>query len=139
MPTTSDSASSDTMLIVKPKRYMPISAGKIDMGSATAATKVARPLRRNSHTTTTASSAPSPSIFSDAWYSSSTGVTKSKASVKCISGCAVPSCAMAARTPLPISTSLAPRLRATSKPTTGLPFSSAAERGSATVSPTVAT
>ncbi len=139
MPMTSDSASSDTTLIEKPKKYMPISAGKIDIGSATADTRVARPLRKNSHTTSTASSAPSPSILSEAWYSSSTGVTKSNASVKVRSGCAARSSASAARTAVPTCTSLAPRLRATSKPTTFWPLSSAAARGSATLSATVAT
>jgi hypothetical protein len=45
----------------------------------------------------------------------------------------------AADTAASTSTSLAPRLRVISKPTTGLPFSSAALRRSATVSVTVAT
>ena len=38
---------------------MPMKAGSTDIGSATADTSVARQLRRNSHTTTTASTAPS--------------------------------------------------------------------------------
>ena len=59
MPTTSESASSVRMLIVKPKYCMPTKAGIIDSGSATAEISVARAECRNSQTTTTASSAPS--------------------------------------------------------------------------------
>ena len=51
-----------------------------------------------------------------------------------MSGCAALSLASAARTPSVTSISLAPRERTISKPTTGLPSSSAAERLSATVS-----
>ena len=68
--------------------------------------------------------------------SSATGVTKSKASLILRSGSAARNSASALRTPAPTSTSLAPRLRVTSKPTTGLPSSSASERGSATPSVT---
>ena len=117
---------------------MPIKAGMTDSGSATAEIKVARQSRKNSHTTSTASSAPSISKISEARYSSSTGVTKSNASVSCISGRASLISASAARTPRPASTSLAPLLRAISNPTTGTPLSSALERGSAMVSCTLA-
>ena len=59
MPTTSDKASSEITLTLKPSRYMPANAGITDSGSATADTNVARRLRRNSQTTSTASTAPS--------------------------------------------------------------------------------
>ena len=59
MPTTSDSASSVTTLSVKPSKYIAAKVGMTDSGSAVADTKVARQSRRNSHTTSTASSAPS--------------------------------------------------------------------------------
>ncbi len=59
MPTTSDSDSSVTTLMVKPNRCMTAKVGITDSGSAVAATSVARQSRRNSHTTSTASSAPS--------------------------------------------------------------------------------
>ena len=54
-------------------------------------------------------------------------------------GWAACSCATAARTPRATSTSPAPLVRKTSKPTTGRPSCVATERGSATVSSTVAT
>ena len=117
---------------------MPIKAGMTDSGKATAEMNVARQSRKKSQTTSTASSAPSINSVSDAAYSSSTGVTKSNASVSCISGRASLISASAARTPRPASTSLAPLLRAISKPTTRTPFSRALERGSAIVSDTVA-
>ena len=66
--------------------------------------------------------------------SRSTGSTKLKASVIVMSGCSALSSSSAARTPSATSTSPAPRVRTISKPTTGLPSSSAAERCSATVS-----
>ena len=111
----------------------------MDSGSATADTKVARQSRKNSHTTTTASRAPSYSSTIEPVYSSSTGATKLKASVSSMSGCWALSSASAVCTAAPTATSLSPLLRATSKPTTDLPFSSAAERGSAVVSVTRAT
>ena len=58
-PTTSDIASSVTTLTEKPRASMPMNAGITDSGNATAETKVARQSRRNSHTTSTASNAPS--------------------------------------------------------------------------------
>ena len=61
MPTTSDSDSSVTTLSEKPSRYMAPKVGMIDSGSAVAETSVARQSRRNSQTTSTASSAPSSS------------------------------------------------------------------------------
>ncbi len=118
---------------------MPIKAGITDSGKATADTKVARQSRKNSQTTSTASKPPSISRVSEALYSSSTGVTKSKASVNSMSGWLSCRVFRAARTPRPASTSLAPLLRATSKPTTGTPLSSAVERCSAMVSCTSAT
>ncbi|MNT06645.1 hypothetical protein D3C72_1413220 [compost metagenome] len=139
MPTTSDIASSVITLMEKPKRCMPMNAGMIDSGSATAETNVARQSRKNSHTTSTASSAPSYSRCMEPSYSSCTGFTKLKASVTSRSGCCSRSSFKAANTAPPTSTSLAPLLRATSKPTTGLPLSKAIARGSATVSVTVAT
>ena len=59
MPTTSDSDSKVTMLIVKPNRCIAPKAGITDSGSAVAATKVARQLRRKNQTTMTARIAPS--------------------------------------------------------------------------------
>ena len=59
MPTTSDSDSSVTTLIVKPNRCIAKKVGMIDSGSATAEISVARQSRRNAHTTITASRAPS--------------------------------------------------------------------------------
>ena len=53
-----------------------------------------------------------------------------------MSGCSALSFSSSARTPLATSSSPAPRLRVISKPTTGLPSSSAAERCSPTVSVT---
>ena len=139
MPTTSDSASSVITLMEKPSHCMPMKAGMTDSGSATAETNVARQSRKNSHTTTTASSAPSYSRCMEPSYSSCTGSTKLKASVTSSPGWASRSSARATFTAAPTSTSLAPLLRATSKPTTGLPLSSARARGSAMVSVTVAT
>ena len=89
-----------------------------DKGSATADTKVARPSRKNSHTTNTASKAPSYKRVMEPSNSSCTGVTKSNASVICTCGYWARNSSKRARTALPTSTSLAPRLRATSKPTT---------------------
>ena len=117
---------------------MPIKAGITDSGSATAEMNVARQSRRNKNTTSTASKAPSTSSVRDAAYSSSTGVTKSNASVSCMSGRVSLSSSSAARTPRPASTSLEPLLREISNPTTGTPLSNAAERGSETVSCTLA-
>ena len=139
MPTTRDSASSEITLSEKPSQCMPMKAGITDSGSATAETKVARQSRRNSHTTSTASSAPSYNRCIEPSYSSCTGATKSNAWVICRSGRSARNCASAACTAAPTAISLSPLLRATSKPTTGLPFKSAMERGSAKVSRTVAT
>ena len=120
--------------MVKPNRYIAPKVGITDSGSAVAATKVARQSRRNSHTTSTASAAPSYSSSIEPSKFSCTGSTKLKASVTVMSGCAAFSFSSAARTPAATSISPAPRLRVISKPTTGWPFSSAAERFSATVS-----
>ena len=139
MPTTSDKASRVTTLMEKPKACMPMKAGITDKGRATAVTKVARQSRKNNHTTNTAKMAPSYSRCKEPWYSSATGETKSKASVNSMSGWAARNSARAFCTAAPTSISLAPRLRETSKPTTGWPLSRAAERGSATVSCTWAT
>ena len=117
---------------------MPMKAGMADSGRATAETTVARKSRRNSQTTSTASRAPSYNRVMEALNSSSTGVTKSNDSVICRSGRAACNSLSLARTPCPTSTSLAPLLRATSKPTTGLPSRKAAAVGSAMVSFTVA-
>ena len=73
IPTTSDKASSVMMLIENPSMCMPMNAGITDSGSATADTNVARQSRKNSHTTTTASSAPSYCRCIDPSYSSCTG------------------------------------------------------------------
>ena len=118
---------------------MPIKAGITDSGSATADTKVARQSRKNSQTTATASNAPSISRCREPVYSSCTGLTKLKASVSTTSGCWTLSSTSACCTAAPTATSLSPRLRDTSKPTTVLPLSKAAERCSAVVSLTVAT
>jgi len=67
-------------------------------------------------------------------YSSCAISTKSTVRVSCRCGCSACSASSARCTPAPTSTSLAPRARETSKPITGLPSSSAAVRGSATVS-----
>ena len=139
IPITKDSASKVTTLIEKPKYAMPMKAGMTDKGKATAETKVARKSRKKSHTTSTAKMAPSYSKCKEPEYSSSTGVTKSKASVISISGFFKRKSASAWRTNLPTATSLSPRLRTTSKPTTGWPFRLAAERKSAKPSVTVAT
>ena len=139
IPTTRESASSVTTLMVKPIWCMPMKAGMADIGSATADTSVARHSRRNSHTTSTASAAPSYSRCREPMYSSCAGVTKSKASVSSMSGCCSLSSSRAFCTAAPTATSLSPRLRTTSKPITGTPSSRAAERGSATVSLTRAT
>ena len=118
---------------------MPAKAGMTDSGSATAEIIVARQSRRNSQTTSTASSAPSYKRRMEPSYSSWTGVTKLKDSVICRSACWALSSSRARWTPAATSSSLAPRLRATSKPTTGWPSSRAAERRSAMVSVTEAT
>ena len=59
MPITSDSESSVTTLIAKPKMYITPKVGMIESGKAVAETKVARQSRRKNQTTSTASSAPS--------------------------------------------------------------------------------
>ena len=125
--------------MVKPNRYIAPKVGITDSGSAVAATRVARQSRRNRNTTSTASAAPSYSSSIEPSKFSCTGSTKLKASVTVISGCAAFSVSSAARTPAATSISPAPRLRVISKPTTGWPLSSAAERFSATVSITFAT
>jgi hypothetical protein len=112
--------------------------GITDSGRAVAETKVARPSRRNSQTTITASTAPSISSAIEPSKLSTTGSTKLKASVTTRSGRSCFNFSSAARTASATSTSPAPRLRVISKPITGLPLSSAAERCSATVSLTVA-
>ena len=122
MPTTNDKANKLMTLIEKPKYHMPMKAGNTDKGKATADTNVARKSRKNNHTTSTASKAPSYNKINDALYSSLTGVTKSNAVVMVTSGWAARNSSNALNTRAPTSTSLAPRLRATSKPTTCLPF-----------------
>ena len=134
IPTTNDSASKLMTLMEKPRYHMPMNAGMTDKGRATAETNVARKSRKNNQTTSTANKAPSYSNTKDAWYSSSTGVTKSNAVVISTSGWLARNSVRAFCTAAPTSTSLAPRLRAISKPTTGLPFKYAAERCSAMVS-----
>ena len=135
MPTTSDSDSSVTTLSVKPIRYIAPKVGMIDSGSAVADTSVARQSRRNSQTTSTARSAPSissdiePSKFSSHRIDEVEGLGDRDVRVL-----GLELRAARARTPSATSTSPAPRLRTISKPTTGLPLSSAAERCSATVS-----
>ena len=122
IPTTRDKANKLMTLMEKPRYHMPMNAGMTDKGSATADTKVARRSRKNNHTTNTAKMAPSYSSTNDAWYSSSTGVTKSNAVVICTPGWLARSSSKALNTAAPTSTSLAPRLRVISKPTTGLPL-----------------
>ena len=139
MPTTSDSASKVITLTLKPRKCIPMKAGITDSGSATADTRVARQSRRNSHTTSTASTAPSNSRCIEPVYSSCTGATKLKASVSSMSGCCTRSSASAFCTAAPTAISLSPLLRAISKPTTRWPLSSADDRASALVSLTVAT
>ena len=136
MPTTSDSDSSVTTFSEKPKKYMTPKAGRIDSGSAVAATKVARQSRRKNHTTITARMAPSIRSHMLPLKFCRTGSTKLKASTISMSGCSARSSARRWYTPSATSVSPAPRLRMISKPTTGLPLSSAALRCSATVSAT---
>ena len=138
-PITRDNASRVTVLMEKPRYAIPMNAGMTDKGSATAETMVERRLPKNSHTTTTASKAPSKSMVMEASNSSATGFTKSKACVISRSGCWVLSSCSAACTAAPTSISLAPLLRVISNPTTGTPLSKANARGSATVSLTEAT
>ncbi len=59
IPTTSDSDSRVTALMLKPSRWMTPKVGMIDSGRAAAETRVARQSRRNSQTTRIASRAPS--------------------------------------------------------------------------------
>ena len=139
MPTTSDSDSSVTTLSEKPIHCITMKVGMADSGSATADTKVARQSRRKNHTTMMARTAPSISSAIEPSKFSITGSTKLNASVISTSGCAARSSARPMRTPSATSTSPAPRARVISKPTTGLPLSSAVERCSATVSDTRAT
>ena len=56
-----------TVLIEKPNQCITAKAGITDSGSAVAATSVARQSRRNSHTTSTASNAPSYSRYIEPW------------------------------------------------------------------------
>jgi hypothetical protein len=110
-----------------------------DSGKAAAATSVARQSRRNHHTTRIASSAPSYSNSIEPWKFSATGCALSITGVSTTSGWAACSWPTAARTPRATSTSPAPLVRKISNPTTGRPSWVATERGSATVSSTVAT
>ena len=64
-PITKDSASSEIMFKLKPSSHITKNAGITDSGSATAATSVARQFRKNTKTTTTASSPPSTNISSE--------------------------------------------------------------------------
>ena len=67
MPTTSDSDSSVTMLMEKPRACIAANAGITDNGKAVAETRVARQSRRNSQTTITARTAPSYSSSIEPW------------------------------------------------------------------------
>ena len=53
------------MLRLKPNQYITAKVGMIDSGRAIADTQVARQSRRNSHTTSSASNAPSHSMVID--------------------------------------------------------------------------
>ena len=111
----------------------------MDSGSAVAATMVARQSRRNSHTTSTARMAPSYSRCMLPSKFSCTGVALSITRVMTTSGfCCCSSC-MALPISVDTPTSLAPLERKISIATTGLPFTSASARCSATVSFTSAT
>ena len=118
---------------------MPTKAGITDSGSATADDQGRAPVAQEQpHHQHREDARLRTAAASSRRSSPRTGSTKLKASVSSMSGCAALAARRApARTPSPTSTSLAPRLRATSKPTTGLPSSSAAARGSATVSLTL--
>ena len=65
-PMTNDSANNEIILRLNPNKYIPKKVGITDNGNATAATKVARILRKNKNTTTTASNPPSISMRNDA-------------------------------------------------------------------------
>ena len=65
MPTTTDRASSVMMFSENPNAYITANVGMIDSGKATAEIQVARQSRRNSQTTSKASSAPSQSMVMD--------------------------------------------------------------------------
>ena len=118
---------------------MPKKAGITDSGKAAAATSVARQLRKNTHTTITASTAPSYSSSMEPSKFSCTGWALSITSLSVMSGRCADSAATALRTPRLTSSSPAPLVRSTSKPTTIWPSCRASERASAVVSSTRAT
>ena len=67
IPTTNASASSEEVFKVKPASHMAPKVGMMDSGKANAETSVDRQSRRNHHTTSTASSAPSHNESIEAW------------------------------------------------------------------------
>jgi len=67
-PATSASASSERKLRLNPRRSMNQKVGIAESGIATALMKVARQSRRNTNTTTTASTAPSTSAHIEDLY-----------------------------------------------------------------------
>ena len=121
MPTTTASASRVIMFRLKPSQYITAKVGMIDSGSATAEMKVARQSRRNNHTTSTASSAPSHNMCMEASNEACASWVVEATSTMCSRGCSWPSACTLARTALPTSTSLEPLVRCTAKPITGLP------------------
>ena len=137
-PITTLNASRVIMFRLKPSHWITAKVGMMDSGRAIADTQVARQSRRNQNTTASASSAPSHSIVIDdeyeRWVSSDMSVTWRN----CTPGCCLASSANAARTASRTFSSSAPRERASEKPTTGLPSSSAIWVGSALPSCTVA-
>ena len=110
----------------------------IDSGNATALTHVARQSRRNSHTTTSASSAPSHSMVIDEEYERSVSSTMLLTRSNSTPGCDAASASSVSCTCALTSSSSEPRLRETEKPTTDSPSSSATWLGSAAASLTVA-
>ena len=131
MPTTTASASSVIMFRLKPRIQITPKVGMIDSGSASAEIHVARQSRRNHHTTSTASAAPSHSMameeLKDARISSMAVLT----SLNSIRGFAALSSAMAFSMPSPTAISLEPRVRLMPKLTTGSPSIIASCRRSA--------
>ena len=138
MPTTTANASKLSRLSEKSNQYMTAKVGITDSGSAIAEIQVARQSRKKNQTTRTASNAPSSNMIMEELYEALASSTLESTSVNTISGCATCSAATATRTASPTATSLEPRVRRIEKPTTGCSSSSAAARGSAVPSVTVA-